>query len=295
MYGFLVFLVAREFRLAWRAPLIVGATVLVILIAFSRLYLGAHWFSDVAAGLAFGTAWITLLAVAYAHHHPRSVHPHGLLIVVCAALAIGGGINIYVRNESDTERYAIREKVHTVTTASEWLAKNWRDLPAHRIDLGGEFEEPITVQWVGDLSRIKDQLLRAGWRVPVSWTARATATWLRPEPDPLALPVVPILQDGRAPVVALIYPQSKGSRLVLRLWATAVEIGDPTPPKPLWVGAVVEERLHRFLSLVTISTAEPNSNTPREILANSGGDGRLVRRANELPTELWDGQVLLIR
>ena len=262
MYGLLVFLVAREFRLAWRVPLIVGAAVFVILIAFSRLYLGAHWFSDVAAGLAFGTAWITLLAVAYLHHHPQSVRARGLLIVACVALAMAGGINIYVRNEADTERYPCTEMVHTFT-ASEWLANNWRDLPAHRIDLGGEFEEPITVQWVGDLPRIKDQLLRAGWRVPARWTARATATWLTPEPAPLTLPVVPILQDGRAPAVALIYPLSKGSRLVLRLWATAVEVtGDPTPPKPLWVGVAVEERLHRFLSLVTISTAEPNPNAP---------------------------------
>jgi membrane protein DedA with SNARE-associated domain/membrane-associated phospholipid phosphatase len=295
MYGFLVFLVARDLRLAWRVPLIVGVAALITLIAFSRLYLGAHWFSDVAAGLAFGTAWITVLAVAHLHHHPQRIRPHGLLIVACAALAVAGTTNIYARNEADKERYAVREKVRTLT-GSDWSARDWQDLPAHRIDLGGELEEPITIQWVGDLSPLQDRLLRVAWRMPESWTAKATVAWLTPDPDPLTLPVVPLLHDGRAPALTLAYAQPNGSRLVLRLWATAVEVTDDrTPPKPLWVGAVVEERLHRLFSFVTISTAASNANKPREILINSIGDGRLVRRDNELPTDSWDGRVLLVR
>ncbi|MGN5478998.1 phosphatase PAP2 family protein [Cupriavidus basilensis] len=34
-------------------------------IGLSRLYLGMHWLSDVAAGFALGLAWITLLGTAY--------------------------------------------------------------------------------------------------------------------------------------------------------------------------------------------------------------------------------------
>lgn len=295
MYGFLVFLVARDFRLACRVPLIVGAATLITLIAFSRLYLGAHWLSDVAGGLAFGIAWIALLAVAYLHHQPQRIRPYGLLIVACAALVVAGSTNIYFRNEADVKRYAVRKETHTLTV-SQWWTGDWQHLPAHRVDLIGELEEPLTVQWVGDLSRLEGQLLRAGWRVPESWTARATVAWLTPDPDPQGLPVVPLLQDGRAPALALLYPQPNGSRLVLRLWATTVEVTDDrTAPKPLWVGAVVEERFHRPLSLVTVSTVGPNAITPREILANSVADGRLVRRDNELPTESWDGQVLLFR
>jgi len=295
MYGFLVFLIAREFRLAWRVPLVVGGAALVTLIAFSRLYLGAHWLSDVAGGIAFGIAWIALLAVAYLHHRPEEIGPRGLLVVACAALAAAGTANIYVRIGADMQRYAVREETHALT-ASQWWANDWQQLPARRIDLGGELEEPLTVQWVGALSSLEDRLLRAGWRAPESWTARATAIWLTPDPDPQALPVVPLLQDGRAPALALLYPQPNGSRLVLRLWATAVEVADDrVPPKPLWVGTVVQERLHRPLSLVTVSTAGPDANTPREILASSVGDGRLVRRSNEIPTSTWDAQVLLLR
>src|SRR5262249_14662530 len=128
MYGFLAFLVARETRPAWRVPLIVGAAALVALIAFSRLYLGAHWLSDVAGGLTFGTAWIPLLAVAYLHHRPQSIRPHGLLVVASIALVVAGASNIYARSGTDMERYAVREQTQTLT-ASAWWTNDWQRLP----------------------------------------------------------------------------------------------------------------------------------------------------------------------
>jgi hypothetical protein len=45
---------------------IATATALfIVLISFSRLYLGVHWFSDVLAGISFGVAWIATAAVLH--------------------------------------------------------------------------------------------------------------------------------------------------------------------------------------------------------------------------------------
>jgi undecaprenyl-diphosphatase len=73
LYGFLGFLICREIRPARRVPIALAAGLLVILIAFSRLYLCAHWVSDVIGGLAFGTAWLAVVGFSYLRKRPEPV------------------------------------------------------------------------------------------------------------------------------------------------------------------------------------------------------------------------------
>jgi undecaprenyl-diphosphatase len=47
-----------------RGVLIAGAAVLTVVISATRIYLGAHWLSDVVAGWALGTAWLAVTTVA---------------------------------------------------------------------------------------------------------------------------------------------------------------------------------------------------------------------------------------
>ncbi|MES3030836.1 MAG: bifunctional DedA family/phosphatase PAP2 family protein [Patescibacteria group bacterium] len=63
-----IYFFARKIRsLVWRELYIVGVSALALLIAFSRVYLGVHWFSDVVAGIALGVFWstLTILLVRY--------------------------------------------------------------------------------------------------------------------------------------------------------------------------------------------------------------------------------------
>ena len=34
-------------------------------VALSRVYLGVHWISDIAAGITAGTLWVAVMTVAY--------------------------------------------------------------------------------------------------------------------------------------------------------------------------------------------------------------------------------------
>jgi undecaprenyl-diphosphatase len=40
---------------------VLGAALMVVLIGFSRMYLGVHYFSDVLAGYAAGGVWLSAL------------------------------------------------------------------------------------------------------------------------------------------------------------------------------------------------------------------------------------------
>ena len=60
-YGVMAaFLVSRFYDRRLRAAIVASAIVMIALVAFSRLYLGAHYLSDVLAAVCSSTAWLVL-------------------------------------------------------------------------------------------------------------------------------------------------------------------------------------------------------------------------------------------
>lgn len=296
LYGFLAFLIGRELRPALRLPVAFIALSLALLIAFSRVYLGAHWFSDVAGGLAFGTAWLVVLVFFYQRGEEQPSGAFGLTLVTCLALVFAGGWNVSRHHGLDMERYA-RKPISTTITADSWLSTGWQQLPAERIDLTGEIEEPLAIQWAGDLPSIDQQLSVKGWRQPVPWLSPGALGWLTASAAPADLPVVTRLASGRLPALTLVHddtPALDQSRLVLRLWPTDIGLAD-TAQTPIWVGSIVVERLSRHLSLFTSVATGPDVNTGRDTLASELPDGKLVTRSDGAESSNWDGRALLLR
>ncbi|MBU1565533.1 MAG: bifunctional DedA family/phosphatase PAP2 family protein [Proteobacteria bacterium] len=65
LYGLLaVFAVIALKTWRWRVGAVLGAIVIILLVAFSRVYLGAHYLSDVLGAIAAGLAWLTLSLTA---------------------------------------------------------------------------------------------------------------------------------------------------------------------------------------------------------------------------------------
>jgi YegS/Rv2252/BmrU family lipid kinase len=62
MYGFIAYFLALRFPKQTRW-IYTGATVLVLAIGFSRLYLGVHWPSDVLGGWSLGFLWLIICIV----------------------------------------------------------------------------------------------------------------------------------------------------------------------------------------------------------------------------------------
>jgi membrane-associated phospholipid phosphatase len=77
-YGMLAYALGRRRAPRGRLFLAGGFVGLILLIGFSRLYLRAHWFSDVVGGFALGAAWLTtclLLLRWWTSSASPSVHP----------------------------------------------------------------------------------------------------------------------------------------------------------------------------------------------------------------------------
>jgi len=64
-YGTLTLLVAWRLKGFWRWAVAAAGVTLVLLIGFSRLYLGVHYPTDVLAGFLAAPLWISVVGIAY--------------------------------------------------------------------------------------------------------------------------------------------------------------------------------------------------------------------------------------
>ncbi|OOZ38107.1 hypothetical protein BOW53_16540 [Solemya pervernicosa gill symbiont] len=246
IYGFLAVLIARELTASRRLWAYLAAGLLITPIALSRLYLGAHWLSDVAGGIALGLGWVAIIGLAYRRHPATRLPLRPLLSLTAVMLIISAAINIGLRHSSDLERYAAQEE-RAVWQQQAWLNDQWQLLPAWRHDLRNRREEPMQIQWRGELDKIEATLLNAGWQHPVELTPRTALLWLSADPSLEQLPLSPKVHAGKYETLALIRPNRQGDgHYVLRLWSTGVEIGDSA--QPLWLGALSRQQInHRWL------------------------------------------------
>ncbi len=297
IYGYLAVSSARELPLRWRWLPYVVSGVLIAGIAFSRLYLGVHWTSDVLAGLAMGLAWVALSRIALRRHRREPGSAAGLTAVCLSVLVVAGLWHVSNHLAADLQRYAIHEEIRRLS-AEDWWREDWRQVPAYRLDLGGEREQPLTLQWAGDLRDIEAGLQARGWRRPEPLNWRTALRWLQPSPRLSALPLLPRLQQGRFESLQLVYDGESGSRpLVVRLWASAYRLqpGDT----PLWLGTIAELEL-RQLPLISYPRARADYDTALHRFTQTvqGLPFKVVRRAGvslETDEGRWEGALILLR
>jgi len=255
-YGILAYLVAHILPRWGQAIIYAFGAVLVVLIGLSRIYLGVHWPSDVAAGLLFGLALAALYVVVLGGRDERE---GGLKLgtVVLGALMAFGSLHLAT---GYGRALAFYERPRPVVEARQphWLNTFWQQQRALRIDLGGETEEPLTIQATGTREAIAARLGAAGWQVHAPFVLRDIAGYLSPAAKIIDLPVLPVLNDGYAPALTFTRPASTDEskrRLTLRLWQAPVIISDGGARDPLFLGSIVEEEASSPLGALSVTRA----------------------------------------
>ena len=124
----------------------------------------------------------------------------------------------------------------------------WRTFSCYRSSMDGDRREPITIQWSATAAQISTQLKGRGWTEGTHLSARSVLSLVSPNATATELPVLPRLNNGEPS--ALVFTRahmSADERDVLRFWPTnfVVEHRGGQAPTPIWLGALVHERLVR--------------------------------------------------
>ncbi len=106
LFGMLAFLLAARAAPAWRRAIYGISIPFVLLICFSRLYLGAHWLSDVLAGVAFGLAWNSALAMVYLRQVPLEMPTRMMILVLVATFILAGSLHMARDYQRELQRYS---------------------------------------------------------------------------------------------------------------------------------------------------------------------------------------------
>jgi membrane protein DedA with SNARE-associated domain/membrane-associated phospholipid phosphatase len=234
VFGFFAVLIAREWpgrRRVW--PYLLAGAV-VVLLGFARLYLGAHWASDVAVGALLGIVWLLALGIAYRRHVKRSfwMKPLGWLFYgtfAAAALwhaprAVDG---VLAKFGPPPPREAM--------SLADWRGDGWRRLPARRDERDAGLRWALDIQIAGPLAPLQARLETRGWRVQAQAGWVDTLGLLGDERSPRAQPVLPATLEAEPEALLLRRDGPRaGQAQVLRLWRAPLQLRDGPP---LWIGS----------------------------------------------------------
>ncbi|HED52265.1 MAG TPA: phosphatase PAP2 family protein [Gammaproteobacteria bacterium] len=298
VFGFLAVAIARELRSNWHWIPYSIAVFLVVSISFSRLYLGAHWLSDILAGWSLGLMWVATMGIAYRHHPAPAISTRAITPVALLILFAVASFHNARSLQQDLAFYQPSQPEPVALSRNDWLENRWQDLPAFRDDLEGRHHHPLTVQWMGSLEQLRSTLEAHDWKAPSNAGVVHLMDLFNSEVSLDDMPILPQLHRGQTQRL-LLTRQLPGDPhiLTLRLWES--RYFNPQENTPLWIGSASSLRLEDRFWLLRFLRTDDDFNTPLQQLATDLGelDVRHVQRRlgrEEAADVDWDGTVLLI-
>ena len=276
IFGILAVLVSHSMGRWGRAMVYAICAVLVVAIAYSRVYLGAHWFSDVLAGLLFGVVMMAAFGVAIEAIPPRRIKPLGLFATALLVFLGVGAVHVATGFGRASEMYAMPER-QILVPVSQWVNKDWELLPARRIDFAGRPEENFIAQFAGNLDQLATQLEAGGWTVSPVWTWKESLPYLNPNASLQELPPRPALHEGLKARLTLIRaaPDGADAREVIRVYKTGLAAAEGATYKPIYLVSLTREVRSRGFELYAIPSQRPASDADvealRDVLARAQG------------------------
>lgn len=233
----LAFLIANSVRPKLRLPIYLVGIFLSVIVGVSRLYLGAHWFTDVLSSWLLGSAVLMLVILSYERQLEARINPMAIILVSLLSIMTTFGIYHYNHFNQLKIDYAQINYPSEKIAMNEWWQKN-DALPAYYVSLFGFPSQAINVVWVGDLEKIEETLLKEGWATPPARDLVSTLHRIADIKSTQYLSMISPQYLDKKPELIMARRGAQGVKglLVLRLWDSNRLINETN--STIWVGII---------------------------------------------------------
>ncbi|MDH5184833.1 MAG: phosphatase PAP2 family protein, partial [Gammaproteobacteria bacterium] len=234
IFGFLAVIIAARLPGNWRWLTYTIAALISIIVAFSRLYLGVHWLSDVVAGILIGLIWIAIAGIAYRRHHLCRLQARPLLLLT-ASIFLLANISYGLFAPQHIRTLPVSNPPLETLPSAQWLQQQWQRLPELRKDLRGMNDHPFNLQWAAQAEDISAHLSHSGWQPAKRLVFSNALRFLAPNSRIDELPVPGHIHDSQTQSLLFSRKLDDSSLLVIRLWPSSFTL---TKQRPIWFGNV---------------------------------------------------------
>ncbi|MEE3003022.1 MAG: phosphatase PAP2 family protein [Pseudomonadota bacterium] len=208
---------------------------ILLFIGTSRLYLCAHWLSDVIFGFALGLT-ISMVASILYHRQEHDIKSKNLAIVYFSSFCVLYSAYTVVNYNTYITRYD-PPKYHTRSIHFEDWWKKLDQTDFYRDNKFGKPVYPLNIQWLGTKDEIEHFLTKNDWQKhQPQATIIERILHIIDEPSLHILPLIPQTYSGKTAEVVFSHPDENNDEIVLKLWPSFLNI---IPGKTqLWLGSI---------------------------------------------------------
>ena len=266
LLGLIAVIIARGLSRKTQATVWALAIGVSVMIGLSRIYLSAHWPSDVIGGLLFGWIMAALFGLMTTRIHEPVFGTKTVAVSAIAVLLIAWGYHASQSFDKNMARYQPQRKVTSILL-SNWCKDDFRQISRARIDLKGEYEEPLSMQVAIPPDEIKTAFEKLGWVQKPVMDWRQSMQFLGRKKGLDSLIPLPLLHNGKAAVLTMVKKSDKKNRrLVLRLWPTDVVFANPSGQSFIFAASITRENATNPMMGLNILRDKP---TPTEQIAKT--------------------------
>lgn len=256
IFGFFAVLIARELPGRKRVWPYLLAGVITTVVGFARLYLGAHWLSDLVGGTLFGLIWLLILGIAYRSHVARSFWMHPLSALFYGSFTIAAVWHAPHAADALLARFPTASPGVQISNG-DWWRDGWAQLPAQRNEHDARRRWPLDVQVAGPLAPLQSALEAAGWREQPQADWALAITLLDDDTPVVDQVVLPATLDAHAETLLMLRPGAEpGEQYALRLWPAQATLSDGSS---LWMGTTQTLRVSKPLGALVLWLPAPHS------------------------------------